>query len=326
MMVGRTYLVWVTVGAALLLACGAALVMSIRPAEASFPGKNGLLVFSAPDADGGHEIFTSKLDGSSLKQRTNAEGFSAEPKWSPDGTKIAFTSNRDGNNEIYVKDLTTGKTLQLTDTVQPPGTRALSIDSPVWSPNGAKIAYNRFISYDDLEGTWCRDVFVMNADGSNAKDLRGGCGFEYVEAWSPDGTKIAITSAFSEYPHPRDIWVIKPDGSEARNLTNTPWQFDEREVDWKPNGRKITYTREPDESLDFQNRDVWKMNPDGSDKDRLTFSVPDEHVPLWSPDGRKIIYTSSEGVMMMNVDGTNKTNVPGLASTVDADWQPIPTP
>jgi TolB protein len=331
----KFFRVAVVLGAALLATSLVALVAAQRPAEASFPGNNGLIAFFyATDDNDDWEIFTKKLDGSSLKQRTNAEGSSRDPSWSPDGTKIAFASNRNGQNyEIYVKDITTGKVSQLTDTVRPPSARGLAMGHPVWSPDGTKIAYNQSISYWDY---WCSDMFVMGADGSDAKELNGGCDLEYVEAWSPDGTKIAFTRAFYDYPYPRDIWVMKPDGSEQRNLTNTPWQFDEREVDWKPNGRKLVYTREPNEEIDFQNQDVWKMSPDGSHKDRLTFSEPDEHSPLWSPNGRKILFLRPCGdyrmcepslsAVMMDIDGTNKKDIPGSVFGYDFDWQPVPTP
>jgi Tol biopolymer transport system component len=247
--------------------------------EASFPGKNGLLAFPGTDSNGDTEIFTSRLDGSSLKQRTNAVGTSNNARWSPDGTKIAYQSNRDGHDyEIFVKDLTTDKVSQLTDNFENSLGEFASIihdQVPAWSPDGTKIVFSRNVA--ESNDYTCYRMVVMDADGSNEKELTIGCSDSFVEQWSPDGTKIAY----------------------------------------------------------HRNGDIWKMNPDGSGKDRLTFSPADfpqegyEDQPIWSPNGSKIIFSrfgpEGEGVVMMNVDGTNKTNVPGLQSTFRADWQPVPT-
>jgi TolB protein len=302
---------------ALAVSCISILLASPKEAEASFPGKNGLLAFSRLDGD--VEIYTSYLDGSSLNQRTNAEGFSGEPDWSADGTKIAFASTRDGNSEIYVKDITTGKTSQLTDDIDPEGSvgAALELGEPQWSPDGTKIAFNGGYISGEL---FCSPVFVMNADGSDVKTLIGGCNQTILEDWSPDGSAIAF-NIIDRNCHNPDIWVLKLDALEPTsftNITNT-CEHNEYEVDWKPNGKKMTFSRD---------NDVWKMNPDGSQKDRLTFSGG--LAPIWSPNARKILFYSCCGGsvegQMMNVDGTNKTKVPGLANTSLADWQPIPTP
>jgi TolB protein len=116
----------------------------------------------------------------------------------------------------------------------------------------------------------CYGIVVIDADGSDEKRLTAGCD-QFVEPWSPDGTKIVYN--VGDFPDPDDIGVINPDGSGDRNLTNTP-DLNEAGVDWKPNGKKMTYHR---------NGDIWKMNPDGTHKDRLTFSPAYEDQPIWSP-------------------------------------------
>jgi TolB protein len=315
--------VWLTTTAlVVLLASVAALVAVVavpKEAEASFPGKNGLIAFPGQTSDGSEEIFTSLLDGSSLKQRTNAVGNSTQPKWSPDGTKIAFTSNRDGHDyEIYVKDITTGKVSQLTDNFEDPRGFAPEIQdvAPVWSPDGTKIAFARTFPVEEFPG-W--SIMLLDADGSNERRLTNG-NSDFPEAWSPDGTRIAfLRDPFSDDPS-SDIWVMHPDGSEQRNLTNTPVPTEEG-VDWKPNGRKMTYHRDGD---------IWKMSPDGTGKDRLSFSPYWEDAPIWSSDGRMIIFSrlgvEGEIVIQMDVDGTNKREVPGLPTTFRADRQSITNP
>jgi Tol biopolymer transport system component len=123
---------------------------------------------------------------------------------------------------------------------------------------------------------------------------------------------------------------MKPDGTEVTNLTRAPGSGWEDQFDWSPNGKKIVWGKR---TSDAETGNIWKMNADGSQKDRLTFH-PDalEDFPVWSPNGRKILFnrccgsSENEGLMMMNVDGTNKTNIPDLPGVVGMDWQPIPTP
>jgi TolB protein len=313
----RTVLLSAALAVAVGLGCVVFLLASARSAEASFPGNNGLIAFSARDDDGTYEIFTTKLDGSSLKQRTNADGSSAGPSWSPDGTKIAFSSNRDGHDsEIYVKDITTGKVTQITDNFENRFDQPIDDFFPAWSPDGTKIAFERTDHGDD---TGCYRMFVIDVDGSNEKPLYSGC-WNFIESWSPDGSWIAYNCrGFSDdFP---DICVIRPDGSESTNLTNTR-DLIEGGVDWKPNGKKIVFEREGD---------IWKMSPDGSHKDRLTFSqtFSGGRNPLWSPNGREIIFfrgsLGSQDLWKMNPDGSNKTDIPDPPSQ-DLDWQPIPTP
>jgi Tol biopolymer transport system component len=336
---GRSALLLTGVLALAAAVAVAVLVASGRSAEASFPGNNGLLAFSGPDSNGDFEIFTSKLDGSSLKQRTNAEGSSTQPKWSPDGTKIAFSSDRDGHDsEIYVKDITTGKVSQLTDNFEIVddwgNVRPLSDLDPAWSPDGSKIAFVR-VAWDEEGGWFCPAIWVMDSDGSDVKQLTRCRDYEgasqFRPEWSPDGSKIAfLRNLCPDEGCLPDIWVMKPDGSEQRNLTNS--SENEREFDWKPNGKKIVYSRRViyDPCCEVPRGNIFKMNADGSQKDRLTFSSTDESSPVWSPNGRKIIFfrfdwvEGGHFVIKMNTDGTNKTILPDGAVT--GDWQPIPTP
>lgn len=118
----------------------AVLLASGRSAEASFPGKNGLLAFDAPVDDGTPQIFTIKPDGSSLKQRTNTTTGGTDPTWSADGTKIAYTGWDGHDVEIYVKDITTRRTTQITDNFNTPPLPTANDFSPTWSFDGREAS------------------------------------------------------------------------------------------------------------------------------------------------------------------------------------------
>ena len=136
------------------------------------------------------------------------------PVWSPDGRKIAFMSQRDGNSEVYVMNADGSGQRNLTRSPRYEG-------GPAWSPDGRKIAFASG-SRSCRAGEGCAgntDVYVMNADGSGQRRLTRAPRDDFVPAWSPDGRKIAFVSKRDGNP---EIYVMNTDGSEQRNLTRSP--------------------------------------------------------------------------------------------------------
>jgi len=297
---------------ALAASCLSILLASPKEVEASFPGKNGLIAFSN-DLDGDDEIFKMNPDGSNQKQLTHNSTFDWDPVWSPDGTKVAF--HRYG--KIFVKDTTNGQVVRLTDDS---GIRSFN---PTWSPDGTKIAFSSTRSGGYAE------IYTMNsADGSELQKLTnnplgGGSQGDGWPTWSPDGTKIAFTSALSTH----EIYVMNADGTNQRPLSNTLDQ-NELDPDWSPDGTRIAYERD---------NDIWVMKADGTGQVNVTNSPEvSEHGPAWSPNGRKIVYSVSvessssnvHDIWIMNADGTNAknvTNTPGTSEFLPS-WQPVLTP
>ena len=194
--------------------------------------------------------------------------------------KIAFNSNRDGNDEIYVMNQDgTGQTRLTND--------AASDVGPAWSPDGTKIAFNRGF-----------DIFVMNADGSSQLRLTSGAAMNIAPSWSPDGTKIAFHSS-------RDgnfeIYVMDADGSNQTRLTsNTAGDFAPA---WSPDGQRIVFRSNRD-----GNNEIYVMAKDGTAQTRVTVSTADDQEPKFSGDGTKIIFTRAlptRQIMVINSDGTN---------------------
>ena len=134
--------------------------------------------------------------------------------------QIVFSSNRDGNQEIYVMDADGGNLRRLTNS-------PLDESEPTWSPDGKRIA---FVTTRAGEGARDenRQIWVMDADGGNQQKLTNKDFSEWEPSWSPDGKRIAFTSSghWNVAGGAWQIWVMDADGGNPRNLSNDP-SFDD---------------------------------------------------------------------------------------------------
>jgi Tol biopolymer transport system component len=261
--------------------------------------------------------------------------------------KIAFSSARDGNSEIYSMNPDAGGQTRLTNDA------GVDID-PAWTADGAAIAY-----------TGGDDIWVMNADGSGKARLTSDEAADVNPAWSPEGTKLAFAS---RRDGPGEIYVMNADGAAQTRLTNDPASEDTPA--WSPDGSTIAFTSDrrgnkdifvmnadgsnqrpltsdggadigPNWSPDgsriafWSNRDgnpeIYVMDADGSGQTRLTRNLETDIDPAWSPDGKRIVFTSNRDgnteIYVTNVNGTGQTRLTTMvADDTTADWQPIPIP
>ena len=224
-------------------------------------------------------------------------------EFTPPG-RIAFTSNRDGNPEIYTMNADGSDVKRLTNNPEWDG-------SPSWSPDGHRIA---FVSYRDGDG----EIYVMNSDGTSLTRLTNSPSHEEGIAWSPDGQRIAFAS---EREGNRDIYVMNADGSDVRPLTNHP--SNDASPSWSPDGRQIAFESERE-----GNQDIYVMNADGSDVRPLTNHPSDDASPSWSPDGRQIAFESererNRAIYVMNADGSSDAK--RLTSHSERSWFPSWSP
>jgi TolB protein len=238
--------------------------------------------------DNHQDVWTINADGTDLTRLTHSPGPDFDPSWSPDGTQIAFRSERHGVPEIWLMN------------ADGSGEHRLAAGlSPAWSPDGSTIA---------LSGA--HGLSLIDANGSHPQTLPHTEGGEYP-SWSPDGTRIAFNSNLSG---DHVMYIVRADGSQVVDLTRTGegWQ-----VAWSPDGRSILFTSHRDRADGYT--DVYVMRPDGSGVRRLTHNLA--YTPAWSPDGRHIVF-SAPGLFIMNADGTGITALatPGIAETSLPDW------
>jgi Tol biopolymer transport system component len=168
------------------------------------------------------DIYSAKPDGSDLKRLTSNNVYTAESVVSPDGKKIVFTSLKDGDLDIYTMNVDGSDVKRLTST---PGYDG----GPWWSPDGKRIVYRAHHPADETQLADYRkllsqnlvrpsrvELFVMNADGSDNRQVTALGGANFGPSWTPDGKKIIFAS---NYIAPRsgnfELYLVDASASKA---------------------------------------------------------------------------------------------------------------
>lgn len=207
------------------------------------------------------------------------------------GGRIAFVSERTGNEDIYIMRTDGSDLRNLTNS--PSAERV-----PSWSPDGARIAFES----NRAGGNW--DIYVMDADGSNVVRLTDRAADDFDPDWSADGTKIFFHSHSAD-GLPR-LWMMHADGHNQHPLTEG------RSGDWAasaaPDGTRLVFT-----SGYERPGEIMVLDLETGVQTNLTNSEQHESLPHWSSDGERIIfYSERDGnreLYSMNADGTGQTRL-----------------
>ena len=227
--------------------------------------------------------------------------------------KIAFTSDRDGNLEIYMMNSDGSGQTRLTN-------NSVRDDFPTWSPDGRKIAFLRqngsvySINLMNADGTdvrqitslslisslfgmsWSPDatkiafeengnIFTINIDGSNRVNLTNGQFINYTPSWSPDGSRIAFARSPYSHGYYENVYTMNSDGSNVTQIVRCQGYCATYSPDWSPDGGRISFTFNGDS--DYDGYTIALVNPDGTNLQHID-SGGVQH-PRWSPDGTKIV-------------------------------------
>lgn len=193
-----------------------------------------------------YDIYTINRDGTDLRRLTHYDVYTAEGVLSPDGKKIVFTSLKDGDLEIYTMNADGTDVRRLTNS---PGYDG----GAWWSPDGKQIVYRANHPTDSAELKSYRDLlaqhlvrpsrvelYLMNADGSDQRQITHLGGANFGPSWTPDGKRIIFSS---NYKNPRggnfDLYLVNPDGSNLEQIT-FDGSFDGFPM-FSPDGKKLVW-------------------------------------------------------------------------------------
>jgi TolB protein len=193
-----------------------------------------------------YDIFMADLNGKIVKQLTHSKGYDAEATLSPDGKKMLYTSDKDGDIDLYIMDLATGKEKRVTN--------LKGYDGGAWfSPDGTKLIWRasrpkteaEIKEYDDLlaenmVAPTNMEVWVANADGTNARQVTSFGQANWAPAYMPDNKRIIFASNH-EYKRgfPFNLYTINEDGSNLQKISRDKG-FDAFPM-FSPNGKKIVF-------------------------------------------------------------------------------------
>ena len=201
------------------------------------------------DYDPQMDIFSADRDGSDIKRLTDAKGYDAEGSYSPDGQLIVYSSNK----QAYSRELTKEEKQKL-----------------------------------EVDQSYFCDLYIMNADGSNKRQLTDAPGYDGGPFFSPDGERV-IFRRFSEDGHAADVYTINIDGTGEKRLTDfgclswAPY--------YHPSGDYIVWAAN---KLGYSNFEIYMTDVEGKKEPiRVTYTDGFDGLPVFSPDGETLVWTSN---------------------------------
>jgi WD40 repeat protein len=232
---------------------------------------------------GSNQLAVINADGTGETLLTRTFRFSeGQPAWSPDATKLLYRRTPENplvqNGDIWVLDVE-GSAKDPTQ----PVTQAVLLRTgderyPSYSPDGTQIAFRGDLDLAEPSGD--EELYVMNSDGTNVRQLTRNADFDSAPSWSPDGKRILFERALAGTFTPgveaqeKDVYVMRADGSHVRRLTDSPG-LDEG-PEFSPDGTKIAFSS----SRDGQ-QEIYVIDADGSNPRRLTDNPARDESPDW---------------------------------------------
>lgn len=280
----------------------------------------GNVVFES-DRSGCSNVWVMGTDGTDAVRLTGAPGerCNEAPRWSPDGSMIAFHTSResiDRSWEVYVMNADGSDPHNVSDNG---GVAETATDfAHVWTPTGQVVFHH--------QTSGPMQAYVVNADGTGLQPMFDAAD-GYAPFWSPNGSRVAF---MSERDGNREIYVMNADGTGAQNLTDDAGTDTFNRDDlysfvdpWSPDGTRLAFMSDRN-----GNQDVYVMNADGTGLVNLTNDPGNDRFDCWSPDGSQIVFSSDRSgtrdLYLVNADGTGLVKLTdGTGNDQRAIWVPL---
>ncbi len=255
-------------------------------------------------------IWLLRADGSDHRPLLSGTANYSSPRWSPDGTRLAYLSNEERGSQLYVRWMDTGQTALLTNIQN-------SASNISWSPDGQTIAFNMNVEFDSKPLSVSMPDKPEGADWSPA--------FKYVTEtrYQADGSGI-LEPAYSH------VFVVPAEGGTPRQLTQG--NFNHRsQLSWTPDSEEILFSANRNENWALQSReaDLFAVNLAGELR-QITSEPGVETAPQVSPDGRLIAYGKTDNAKLayrnrylhvIGVDGSGDKNLSADIDNSLSDWR-----
>lgn len=254
-------------------------------------------------------IWIMNADGSDHRPLLSSTSNYSSPRWSPDGTRLAYVSNEDRGSQLYVRWMDTGQTVRVTNIQKSAGNIS-------WSPDGTAIAFTMNVEYDAKPFSVSMPAKPDGAEWSES--------FKYITEtrYQADGSGI-LEPAYSH------IFVVPAEGGTPRQLTQG--NFNHRSsLSWTPDSNQILFSANRSENWALQTResDVFSINLDG-ELTQITDAPGTETAPVVSPNGRFIAYGRTDNeklayrnryLHVMDIDGENDRNLSADIDNSLSNW------
>lgn len=295
--------------------------ISFAPEGADFDpniSKDGsVVVFASTQHRKTADIYTKSTSGRTVTQLTTDPANDVMPCFSPDGSRIAFTSDRDGSWDVYVMSANGGQAVQITSE----STHELH---PTWSPDGRFLAFCRLGA---TSGRW--EIWVTEANNAAVRKFLG---YGLFPEWAPTGNKIAFQRSRERGGHYFSIWSMDFVNGEGMNLTEIVSSPVAAVVNpaWSPDGRRLAFAMIPSPEHKYgerpENADIWIIDIDGGARANLTNGLFVNLMPTWGQNNAIFFVSDRSGKdNLWSIDPSHAIVASGDPAPKSTDFASVPT-
>jgi TolB protein len=259
---------------------------------------------TGPKANRTKRLAIMDQDGYNARYITSGNSLVLTPRFSPSQQMLTYLNFEDGNPQVYLLDIGSGRQQRL-------GSFGQMTFSPRFSPDGSRVVFS-------VESGGTTNIYAVATNGGQPQQLTSGAAIDTSPCYSPDGSRIVFESDRGGSPQ---LYVMGAGGGGAQRISygegiySTPV--------WAPKGDLIAFTRQSGGQFH-----IGTMKPDGS-QERLLASSFHAEGPSWSPNGRVVMYFSDPGgdsgpsLMSVDIWGRNQQKVPTESFASDPSWSPL---